>query len=205
LSVTLRKLSSALIAGWLLLGAARSAAAADEAAAIPPPAELEARGAVVGKVTVVVGDVFDTTIDGEDDWLYRTANKLHINTRPSVIRSQLLFKPGDPYRHRIVQETERNLRQRDYLYDATIVPVAWDGHAVDLEVRTRDVWTLNPGVSFSRKGGENALGISIQEDNLFGRGQRVGIEWDNDVDRETLRFSFFDPHFSHGFDQLALT
>ena len=205
MSVTLRKLSSALIAGWLFLGAARSAAAADEAAAIPPPAELEARGAVVGKVTVVVGDVFDTTIDGEDDWLYRTANKLHINTRPSVIRSQLLFKPGDPYRHRIVQETERNLRQRDYLYDATIVPVAWDGHAVDLEVRTRDVWTLNPGVSFSRKGGENALGISIQEDNLFGRGQRVGIEWDNDVDRETLRFSFFDPHFSHGFDQLALT
>ena len=91
MSVTLRKLSSALIAGWLLLGAARSAAAADEAAAIPPPAELEARGAVVGKVTVVVGDVFDTTIDGEDDWLYRTANKLHINTRPSVIRSQLLF------------------------------------------------------------------------------------------------------------------
>jgi hypothetical protein len=162
LSATPRKFASAVAAGWLLFGAVRCAAAAGDAAPIPPPAELEARGAVIGEVTVVVGDVFDTTIDGEDGWLYRTANKLHINTRPSVIRSQLLFQPGDPYKHRIVEETERNLRQRNYLYDATIVPVGWDGHAVDLEVRTRDVWTLNPGVNFSRKGGENAFGLSIQ-------------------------------------------
>ena len=202
---TLRKLASAVAAGWLLLGAARLAAAGEDAAPIPSPAELESLGAVIGEVTVVVGDVFDTTIDGEDGWLYRTANTLHINTRPGVVRSQLLFQPGDPYRHRIVQETERILRSRDYLYDATIVPVGWDGHAVDLEVRTRDVWTLNPGVNFSRKGGENEFGVSIQEDNLFGRGQRIGVEWRNDVDRQTLRFSFFDPHFSHGFDQLGLT
>ncbi len=200
----LRKLACAAAAGWLL-GGAPSVAAEQDAGPIPSPAELEARGAVIGTVTVVVGDVFDTRIDGEDGWLYRAANHLHIDTRPSVIRNQLLFEPGDPYRHRIVQETERNLRARDYLYDAAIEPVAWDGHAVDLEVRTRDVWTLNPGLSFSRKGGENAFGLSIQEDNLFGRGQRIGVEWDNGVDRETLRFSFFDPHFSHGFDQLALT
>ena len=64
------------------------------------------------------------------------------------------------------------------------MPVAYDGHAVDLEVRTRDVWTLNPGVSFSRKGGENAFGAQIQEDNLLGSGQSIGIEWDDNVDRE---------------------
>jgi hypothetical protein len=75
---------------------------------------------------------------------------------------------------------------------------------VDLEVRTRDVWTLNPGVSFSRKGGENAFGVQLQEDNLLGNGQRIGIQWDDNVDRQSLAVSFFDPHFRHSFTQLGL-
>ncbi len=142
-----------LCALGLLLGG-RGALAGDAVVPIPSPQELEARGAIIGEVHIVVGDVFDTSIEGEDGWLYRTANKLHINTRPSVIRGQLLFRTGEPYRHRLVLETERNLRAEGYLYDAVIVPVAFDGTTVDLEVRTRDVWTLNPGISFSRKGGK---------------------------------------------------
>jgi hypothetical protein len=173
-------------------------------AAIPSPQELEAAGAVIGKIKVAIGDVFDTRIEGEDGWLYRTANRLHMETRPSVIRRQLLFDEGDPYVHRLVLETERNLRARDYLYDAVIVPVAFDGHAVDLEVRTRDVWTLNPGVSFSRKGGENAFGVQLQEDNLLGTGQRIGIEWEDNVDRQSLAVSFSDPHFWRSFTRLDL-
>ena len=81
------------------------------ATTIPSPEELEAAGAVIGKVTVVVGDVFDTSLEGEGGWLYRTANRLHIQTRPTVIRNQLLFEEGDPYDHRLVLETERNLRE----------------------------------------------------------------------------------------------
>ena len=77
-----------------------------------------------------------------------------------------------------MQETERILRANDYLYDAVIVPVAYDGERVDLEVRTRDVWTLNPGISFSRKGGENTLGAQLQEDNLLGTGRSLDFEWD---------------------------
>ena len=198
--VTSRKVCGAALGTWLLLAWVPSAAED----AIPSPEELEAAGAVVGKVRVVVGDVFDTSLEGESSWLYRTANRLHIQTRPSEIRDQLLFKEGDPYNHRLVRETERNLRARGYLYDANIVPVAWDGHAVDLEVRTRDVWTLNPGVNFSRKGGENTFGVQLQEDNLFGNGQRIGIQWDDNVDRQTVGLSFFDPHFRHSFTQLGL-
>ena len=81
--------------------------------AIPSPEELEASGAVIGEIRIVIGDVFDTSVEGESGWLYRTANKLHINTRESVVRDQLLFKPGQPYRHRVVLETERLLRAND--------------------------------------------------------------------------------------------
>lgn len=189
----------------MLLLAGCGAVAADAAEPIPSSEELEARGAVIGEVRVLVGDVFDTSIPGEDGWLYRTANKLHIDTKEPVIRDQLLFKPGQPYRHRLVRETERLLRSNNYLYDASIEPVAYDGTTVDLEVRTRDVWTLNPGVSFSRKGGENAIGASLQEDNLLGTGRKLNFEWNSDVDRESYGVSYFDPHFWHSFNRFGVS
>ena len=178
---------------------------AESAPAIPSPAELEARGAVIGEVHIMVGDVFDTSIEGEDGWLYRTANKLHINTREQVVRDQLLFKPGDPYDDRVVRETERLLRANDYMYDAAIVPVAYDGERVDLEVRTRDVWTLNPGISFSRKGGENTLGAQLQEDNLLGTGRSLDFQWDDNVDRTSYGASYLDPHFLRSYTRFGVS
>jgi hypothetical protein len=174
-------------------------------AGMPTGAELEAAGAVIGKVHVDAGDVFDTSVPGESGWLYRTANKLHINTRRQRIRDQLLFVPGQPYVHRVVQETERILRANDYLYDAMIRPVAWDGHTVDLEVRTRDTWTLNPGINFSRQGGENSGSIELEEKNLLGNGQELSFRWANDVDRESLTFNFNDPHFHSTWTRLGIT
>jgi len=188
----------------LLLLAGHGSFAADAAAPIPSSQELEARGAIIGEIRIVIGDVFDTSIEGEDAWLYRTANRLHINTRESVVRDQLLFKPGEPYRDRLVRETERLLRANGYLYDAKVVPVAFDGHTVDLEVHTRDVWTLNPGFNFNRKGGENAFGAQIEEDNLLGTGRELNFEWSSNVDRESIGVSYFDPHFFRSFTRLGV-
>ncbi len=103
----------------------------DWPAGIPSGPELEAAGAVIGEIRVNVGDIFDPSIPAEDKWLYRTANKLHINTRQPVVRHQLLFKTGEPYVQRLVDETERILRANDYLYDAWIRPVSYDGKTVD--------------------------------------------------------------------------
>jgi len=165
-------LLTACFAARVAHGSEEGAAVASESPAIPSPGELEASGAVVGRITVIPGDIFDLGIEGEDGWLYRTANKLHMNTRASVIREQLLFETGDRYSDRVVQETERNLRANSYLNEAKIVPVAYDGENVDLEVHTRDTWTLNPGVNFSRAGGENEYALQIREKNLLGGGSR---------------------------------
>ena len=207
------------LAMWLALCCAAAAPAQQHAAAdhpagpsgpsvatpLPSAEELESLGAVIGRIVVVPGEIFDTRIAGESGWLYRTANKLHIRTRPSIIREQLLFASGEPYRQRLIEETERLLRANDYLYDATIVPVAFDGRTVDLEVRTRDVWTLNPGVSFSREGGKSQCGAQLEEQNLLGTGQQLKFEWNSDVDRESLSLTFFDPHFLDGFTRFELS
>ncbi len=159
---------------------------------------------MIGEIRVDIGDIFDPSIPAEDKWLYRTANKLHINTRQPVVRHQLLFKTGEPYKQRLVEETERILRANDYLYDAWIRPVAYDGKTVDLEVRTRDTWTLNPGINFSRQGGANTSSFELEEKNLLGNGQKLSFGWTNDVDRESLDFEFFDPHFHSTWTRLGV-
>ncbi|HEX6572111.1 MAG TPA: BamA/TamA family outer membrane protein, partial [Steroidobacteraceae bacterium] len=162
---------------------------------LPSGEQLEAAGAVIGEIRIRTEDIFDPTRPDESGWLYRTANKLHINTRKRVVRDQLLFKPGEPYVQRVVQETERILRANEYLYDAVIRPISFDGTTVDLEVRTRDTWTLNPGVNFNRQGGENSGSIELEEKNLLGSGQQLAFGWTSDVDRESLNFDYYDPHF----------
>ena len=101
-----------------------------------------------------------------------SANRLHIQTREATIRDQLLFKSGDPYRVTLLEESARILRDTRYLRDARIRPVAYHDGVVDIEVTTQDVWTLDPGFSFGRKGGKNTGGIKFEELNLLGSARR---------------------------------
>ena len=199
---------------WLVLAAALTALAAgsatraQQATALPPipsSAELEAAGAVIGRITVLPGNVFDPRIRGENTWLYTTADKLHVVTGVSVIRNQLLFKTGEPYVDRLLRETERILRSNNYLYEATVVPVAWDGHTVDLEVRTRDNWTLNPGIDYSHQGGASKGAVKLEEANLLGSGRALVFNWGKDVDRQSLTVRYTDPHLISTWTSLDVT
>lgn len=76
-------------------------------------------------------------VESLNNALYRAANAIHIETKERVIRQQLLFRSGD----------------------ASVRPIAWHDGRVDIAVTTRDVWTLNPGVSFGRRGGANTPSI----------------------------------------------
>ena len=93
-------------------------------AALPSFAELEAAGAVIGEIRIEADDVFDLDDPAENNWLFRLANRIHIQTRPDVIRNQLLFRSGEKLVAQRVLETERLLRGNRYLYEASIRPVA---------------------------------------------------------------------------------
>ena len=92
---------------------------------------------------------------------------------PEVVRRQLLFAEGDPFSRRVLEETERILRRNRYLYDAEIRVVGYHQNRVDLEVHTRDVWTLRPGLAISRSGGVNSTNAKVQDHNLFGTGAPI--------------------------------
>jgi outer membrane protein assembly factor BamA len=160
------------------------------------PPEIPA-DAVIGNIVLVKNDVFDTDDERENNALYRLINKLHIITRDSVIEGQLLLEPGDTYSKRLADESARLLRQRKYLFDATVEPFNVQNGTVDLRVTTKDVWTLRPGITFSRSGGESRSGIDLEELNLFGYGQKIRIARDESVDRTTKSFEYEDPHIAN--------
>ncbi len=161
------------------------------ALALAQPADLSCSR--IGSVTLVRLDIFDTRIPDEDKALYRLANALHIQTRASTIRQLLLFKPGDPYDARLLQESERLLRSTGYLRDATIRPLACPDGEAEIEVVTQDVWTLKPGLSFGRKGGKNSSSLGLQEANLLGWGTQLGLDIKSGVDRHTRTLFYRDP------------
>src|SRR5262249_10230576 len=111
-------------------------------------------------------------------------------TRPSVIRRALLFKSGDKVSVRVFEETERILRSNRYIYDVQFVPVPAGDGLVDIVVRTRDSWTLDPGLSAGRSGGTNSSGVQLKEYNLFGTGVSLSFDRSNTVDRSSNEFQF---------------
>lgn len=166
---------------------------------LPTPEELEALQAAIGSVAINVDDIFDERDPRENRLLYRLANDLHLTTRESTVRELLLFQPGDPYSARQTEETARLLRAREYLSDAEVRPVRYDPetNTVDLDVRVRDVWTLEPGIGFGRSGGANSGRVRLADENLFGFGQKVALEYKSNEDRSGLGLLFVDPNMFH--------
>lgn len=185
-----RRLASATLVAWLL--AAPLAALAQAPAALPGWAELEAAGARIGEIVILSGDIFDLKDPKEDKLLFRWANQLHVQTRPGVVERQLLFKRGDPFSVRVLEETERLLRANRYLYDVRLRVLAWHDGVVDIEVTTRDTWTLDLGASAARAGGANTSGIHLREYNLLGTGTTLSVGRSNGVDRSGSLFEFYN-------------
>ncbi|HEX7052842.1 MAG TPA: hypothetical protein VF211_02765 [Burkholderiales bacterium] len=192
---------AARLLAWVLIGLAPATAAGQDA--LPSFAELEAAGAVIGAIEVRTEDVFDLDDPRENNYLYRLANRLHINTRPWLIRRMLLFRSGERVQRRVIEETDRVIRAGAPVYDVSITPTRYENGVVDILVRTRDTWTLDPSVSLSRKGGVNTGGFSLKEGNFAGTGTALEIERSRDADRTGSHLKLGHDHLIDGWTRLA--
>jgi hypothetical protein len=180
---------------WLVAALAPGASLADSV--LPSDAELERSGAVIRQVLIDPRPIFDESLPGERTYLFRLANRLHIETKASVIRAQLLFATGDKFSARVLRETERNLRQLRFLREPQIRVVAVEGNQVDIEVRTIDVWTLNPTLEFARSGGHNRTSVGIEDFNFLGYGKTLEVSHKSDRDRNSNVIAYNDPNLNY--------
>jgi hypothetical protein len=159
-------------------------------------AMLEGNGTRIGEVHIDVGNIFDTDDPEEDKRLYRFANRMHVKTRPAVIDDVLLFRAGDRFEGRLLEESARILRARAYVADAVVFARNYDPitNTVDVAVNTRDAWSFQPELKLSRGGGENDYRIGATENNLLGTGKGLTAYYNSDVDRDEVFLRYVDPN-----------
>lgn len=189
---------------WLALACVALSSPSLAQGALPSFAELEAEGAVIGEIKVETHDIFDLSDPSESNFFYRAANTLHIKTQPWFIRSYLLFKQGDYVEARLIEETERLIRQNSTVYEVEIRPLRYENGVVDILVRTRDTWTLQPGLRVRRAGGKNTGAFDIKESNLAGTGTSLGLERATSVDRTGTLLTLQHDHLFDGWTSIAL-
>ena len=81
-----------------------------------------------------------------------------------------------------------------FIYDAKVFPVRYVDGKVDVKVVTRDVWTLDPSISFGRSGGTNSTSYSLQDENFLGWGKDLEIGRQSNVDRTSNSSEYSDPN-----------
>lgn len=102
----------------------------------------------------------------------RFLNAVHPASRPSTLRRQLLFAPGDTVDTLLVAETLRRLRRQRLFSDAVVLARRCDSGSVALTLRTRDSWSLRP---MGRLRSSRQLAYGIEERNLLGTGRAVTL------------------------------
>jgi hypothetical protein len=121
-------------------------------------------------------DPADPDLDDRFDWAYRAANALHTRTRAEFIQRELLVRPGDCYDPWLVEETERLLRNYDFLGRVNVEAERIADGSWTLTVDTRDEWSTEVDVRLaSGDKGFGIEGVRITESNLLGTGRELGL------------------------------
>ncbi len=103
----------------------------------------------------------------------KLGNSLHVKTGRGLIRNKLLFEKMMPLEPLALVESERLLRQTDYLLDARIIvnEETTTQDSVDVFVITKDIFSLGGSGSFSPSSGRGRL--TLRELNFLGQGHRA--------------------------------
>lgn len=160
----------------------------------------------ISDIAINIHPIFDENNPDENNWLFRAVNRLHINTRKSVIEKDLLFSDGDKYNADLLAQSERILRTRRYLNRAAVTTES-DGtcaQATKVNVDVYEVWTLVPELTFSHTGGNSSYGAGIRDSNFLGLGKTVNLIHTSNNQRTGNLFSYYDPNLGWADSTLGL-
>jgi hypothetical protein len=146
----------------------------------------------IREIRLYIANIYTEEEANESSWA-RFTDRYHITTRESVIRNKLLFEEGDVLDEELLEATERSLRRNQYINVAEVLVVPVDDQSVDIEVHTKDVWSLMPGLDIDGGGGLARVTGSLTEVNLFGYGKKLFAEarWESDIGT-TWKFDYSD-------------
>jgi hypothetical protein len=127
---------------------------------------------IIRKINIVTLDPFgysttDTTSVTHNRFI-KAANDLHLKTRISKIRNLLLFSENEPFNSFFVKESERLIRNQQYVHDVSfyVVSTGAKSDSVDIFIRELDIWSISPKIVIS----PSRLSLGITDKNILGSG-----------------------------------
>lgn len=152
------------------------------------------QGQRIKEVRFIRNDVFDLQQENTY-WFHRLANHTHKITTEATLLEDVLFKTGDELNADSLAETERLLRTRRYLRKVEVrVSHQCADQQVIVTISTWDNWSLLPKISASREGGESRTTFGLAEDNLFGSGNQINLDYEHDSERTSYLLNFRSPN-----------
>jgi len=133
-------------------------------------------GQRISNIVVLTQPPYTDRLPDWADFVRRGMVRFHSNTKDEVVRQYLLFKPGDVCTELERTESERILRVQPYLVDARVRAFDDGEGGVELEVETRDEFSVVAGILLN---GKSPLlrGLTMGESNLAGRGIYSALRW----------------------------
>ncbi|SIT94587.1 hypothetical protein [Pontibacter indicus] len=106
-------------------------------------------------------------------FLEKAGNSLHVKTRRHLVRNKLLFERMEPLEPLALVESERLLRQTEYLLDARIIvdERTTTEDSVDVLVITKDIFSLGGSGSYTPSSGAGR--VALRELNFLGLGHQI--------------------------------
>ena len=143
----------------------------------------------------------DITFDvdkGQKVYIGRINMKGNTKTRDKVIRREMKIYEGQLYNETKKRESLENIKRLGYFDSVTFNTHTPPGQPnimdIDVVVKERNTGQIQLGAGYSSFGGF-LLNGQIQQTNLFGRGQNLGLSIDWSIFEKIFDFSFTEPYF----------
>jgi hypothetical protein len=147
--------------------------------AAPMPSAPVPRTQVLSAVEIQRNEIFDP--DEARGWLPRLVNWLHIRTRESVVRREVLLAAGLPFDSARAEETARNLRGLGIFRRVQLDTTSTDSGLV-VRVLTKDAWSTQLDFGFRSTGNRVLYSLEGREENLLGTGTTLEFQTRRDAD-----------------------
>ncbi|MGH8015574.1 MAG: hypothetical protein ACREBV_05240, partial [Candidatus Zixiibacteriota bacterium] len=134
-------------------------------------------GRVIDSIEIENREIFDTKDEAFDNFIFRTANKLHIKTQKSIIYRELLLNKGEEFDAELAEESVRNLRNRYIIFDAWNEVTLLSDSTILWRIVTIDEWSFAGGFEVSREGNEYIYEIGFEEKNFLGLNQLLSLDY----------------------------
>ena len=135
---------------------------------------------------------------GNKVYIGRVNMKGNSRTRDKVIRREMMITEGELYNETRKRESLDNIRRLGYFEEVLFNTKAPAGRPdimdIDVVVKERNTGVIQLGAGYSNFGGF-LLNGQINQINLFGKGQRIGLSVDYSKYQSIFNLSFTEPYF----------